>query len=477
MKKIFYKIAVLALVITSATSCDDKLDQDPFDELGTENAYVSPLDFENGIRGVYRALAYEEFYGGSDGGGMLDMPDVLSDNVTLAQKGRKSRQQYHNFRYSPAAAALSGMYQRAYQLIFRANTLLSKAESFDGESKANVVAEAKALRALAHLDLVSFFGKIPTQSGDANGSLGIAYVTDPDPQAQPTRETVGAVYAKIVTDLKEAAADINETNGVGRMGKDGVNTILSRVYLNMGEWQKAADAASAVTTAIASGDDFTNIWIDESRDGLLLYIPVNPPILKLVILGTMWNQGSLSSLTPEYVASYELFQLYKDDDIRKEAYIAEGKNGSLKFNAIIKYFGRPGGASGEVDIKILRAAESRLNKAEALYNLGQEGPARNALDAVRSKRYTTPPSGETGTALRDAIRLERRLEFAFEAQRFFDLKRWGVAVDREAFGDLSDGSGTPDDVLTLEAGSTKFQMPLPQGALDANPNLVQNPGY
>ena len=477
MKNIIYKIAVVVLIAGSFASCSDELEQIPFDEFGTENAYVTARDFENATRGVYATLVTPRFYGGSDDGGMLDMPDVLSDNVTLAQSGRFSRASLHNFRYTPSAPALSGLYQRAYELIFRANTLISKAANFEGDSKANFIAEAKALRALAHLDVVTFFGKIPTQSGDANGSLGIAYLTEPEPNAEPPRETVGEIYAKIVADLVDAEAGINETNGAGRMGKEAVNTLLSRVYLYMGEWQKSLDAANKVSKPVAPRADVPDVWVDESQSGLLFYIPINPPELANTV-GVMWSQGGLTTITPEYVVSYELFQKFSEDDIRKEAYTALATKDGLAYNIIYKYFGRnDGSAQGQVDIKILRAAESRLNKAEALYNLGQETAARTALDEVRTKRYTTPPSGETGTALRDAIRLERRLEFAFECQRFFDIKRYGIGVDRESFGDLADGSGTPSDVLNLDAGSFKFQLPIPQEALDTNPNLVQNPGY
>ncbi len=479
MKKIIYKITVLALIIGGLTSCDNELDQVPFDEFGTENAYVTAADFENAVRGVYASLPFGEFYGGTDAGGMLDAPDVLSDNVTFAQKGRGTRRTLHNWRYGASDEPMGGLYQRAYQLIYRANVLLSKTETFEGDSKANVIAEAKALRALAHFDMVTFFGKIPTQSGDANGSLGIAYLTEPAPLAEPARETVGTVYDNIVLDLIDAAANINADNGAGRMGKDAVNILLSRVYLYMGQWQNSINAANAVTTPIATRDKIVGVWEDANQAGLAFYIPVEAPILGNSI-GVTWSQGGNTTLIPEYVVSFEFYNLFADDDIRKDAYTFEGANNAdgLQFNAIKKLYKRgPTGAPGKVDIKVFRAAEAAMNKAEAYFNLGQEGPARTALDAVRTKRYLTPPSGETGTALRDAIRLERRLEFAFEYQRFFDLKRWGLPVERESFGDLADGSGTASDQLSLPASSNKFQLPIPQNALDLNPNLSQNPGY
>lgn len=478
MKKIFYKIAVFTLIVGAFTSCDKELDQVPFDSFGTENAYVTAADFENAIRGVYSNLTSGGFYGGTDAGGMLDAPDVLSDNVTFAQKGRGTRRTLHNWQYGAADAPLLGLYRAAYSTIYRANLLLANSEGFEGENKENVVAEAKALRALAHFNVVSFFGKIPTQSSDANGSLGVAYVTEPDPIIEPARETVGKTYEMIVQDLKDAAAGINETNDEGRMNRDAVNTLLSRVYLYMGQWQNAIDAANQVSTPVAPRSDVVGVWEDTSRSGLLFYIPNELPVLGISI-GVTWSQGGLTNLIPEYVVSYDFYNSFAADDIRKDAYTMQASNNAdgLQFNAIKKLFGRPGQSNGQVDIKILRAAEAYLNKAEAYYNLGNESAARTALDVVRTKRYTNPPSGETGTALRDAIRAERRFEFAFESQRFFDLKRWGLPVDRDGFGDLADGSGTPSDQQSLSAGNNKFQLPIAQSSLDQNPNLVQNPGY
>lgn len=477
MKKIIYKIAVLTLVIGGFTSCDSELDQIPFDALATSQSYITAADFENATRGIYSTLTNGSLYGGSDGGGMLDAPDVLSDNATIAQKGRGSRRSLHNWQYSASTEPMSGLYQSAYTMIFRANTLLEQSESFAGDNKEKVVAEAKALRALGHLNVATFFAKLPTQSADANSSPGIAYVTTADFSIEPARLTVAETYDMIVKDLKDALVGIPVTNDAGRLTKDGVNILLSRTYLYMGQWQNSIDAANAVTTAIAPRNKVVGIWEDVSKEGVIFWIDVDPPGLDITP-GVTWSQFGVNTLVPEYVVSYPFYQLFAADDIRKDAYTFQGKNGALKFNAIKKLFARADGQfPGRVDIKILRAAEATLNIAEAQYNLGNEGPARAALDALRTKRYTSPPSGETGTALLDAIRLERRLEFAFESQRFFDIKRWGLSLERGGFGDLNDGTGVPSEAQNLAVGTKFFQMPIPQTAMDLNPNLVQNSGY
>ncbi|WP_347374206.1 RagB/SusD family nutrient uptake outer membrane protein [Aequorivita sp. Q41] len=487
MKNIFNKIIAGVFVIGALASCEDNLDQIPFDSLSIDNAYSSPQDFENAIRGTYEGLISSDdlsttvgMYGYIGSGSMLSAPDILSDNVTLSQNGRFTARDLHDWDYN-GNSTITTVYNNAYTIIYRANLILDNADNFEDDSKANILAEAKALRAMAHLNIVSFFGKIPTQSADANSSLGVAYVTSVDQFQTPARNTVGENYAAIVKDLTEAVEDINVSNGVGRMGKNAVNLLLSRVYLYMGEWQKAADAAAEVTTAIAPMDSFVDIWDDTSTAGLIFSIP-NTETTTNNAIGVSWSQGTKAAITNEYVASFELVNLFAADDVRKEAYIFTGKSQGVEYNSIRKLFGKQGAttqlSNGVVDYKILRAAEAALNRAEALYNIGgREAEARAALDELRTKRYTTPPSGETGTALRDAIRLERRLELAFEYQRFFDLKRWGLPVQRENFGDIIDGSGTPSEDLLLPAGSNLFQLPFSQTTIDKNPNIAQNPGY
>jgi len=475
MKNIYKKSVLLVFIASMMISCDKNLDQVPYDAFATENAFITAADFESGIRGVYVALTRGSYYGGN----FLAVPDVLTDNVITTQRGRSTLRNLHEWTYN-AATGYRGLYQDAYTVIYNANQVLEFIDAFEGESKNNIKGEALALRALAHFDLVRTFAKIPTQSSDANGSLGVVYKLETTPSDLLPRSSVGEVYQNIVDDLELSYSLINDTNPSSRLNKEGVAILLSRAYLYMGRWQDAINAANNVSTDIASRDAVVGVWEDDNQEGLVFWISNESGVIDNNI-GVQWSQGVVNNLIPEYAASFEFNALYggnSGNDIRREAYILDATDDAdLPYNGIKKLFGRVGQSNGLVDIKILRAAEAVLNKAEAQFMLGSEGTARQTLNSLRNERYITPPNNETGNALRDAIRNERRLEFGFEYQRFFDIKRWGLSINRGGEGDLADGTGTPSIILNLAADNFRMQLPLDQSSLVVNPSLQQNPGY
>ncbi|UGU14425.1 RagB/SusD family nutrient uptake outer membrane protein [Sinomicrobium kalidii] len=482
MKKNKINLWLFFLPIILLSSCDNELDQSPFDSLQTDKAFITASDFENGIRGAYFALTLGGYYGSADQGSMLSMPDVLSDNVIMTQRGRFTKRNLHEFTYTQAST-ITSFYNDAYNVIYSANQVLYYLDmnDFQGPSRENIKAEALALRAFAHFDLVRVYGKIPTQSSDANASLGVGYVTEPDPWVTPSRLTVAETYDAILEDLLEAYDKIDSDNGIGRFNKETVALLLSRVYLYMGgeeNYQKCVDYANEVTTPIASREDVKEIWTDEKDSGLLFYITNLAGAGELNNqIGITWGQGPVDGIVPEYAVTFEFMNKFSEDDIRRESYTHTVSGSGQTYNGIKKLFGKPGQFNGIVNYKILRAEEALLNKTEALFFLGREAEALNALNQLRDERYTSYSGGESGNGLLEAIKLERRLEFAFEYQRFFDLKRWGDDMIRQATGDLVDGSGTPSAALSLEAGDHKWQLPFFQQMLARNPNLVQNPGY
>lgn len=138
----------------------------------------------------------------------------------------------------------------------------------------------------------------------------------------------------------------------------------------------------------------------------------------------------------------------------------------------------------------LRMAELYLNKAEALYNIGDEEGAREALKPVR-ERAGMPAVTATGTDLLEAIKNERRIEFAFEEHRYFDVRRWkeapkyfGSTVHAITIKKYPDGKKTYEvDKLRSDVGGDRkwddkmYWLPITKAEIDKNPNFVQNPGY
>jgi hypothetical protein len=135
-----------------------------------------------------------------------------------------------------------------------------------------------------------------------------------------------------------------------------------------------------------------------------------------------------------------------------------------------------------------RYAEVLLNYAEAEFELGHEDVARQYINMVRSRpSVNMPPVTDAGEALRTRIQNERRVEFAFEGLRFFDVRRWKIAdvtgnipILRMHIIKQADGSKTYQ-IQTLEKRSflpQHYLVPIPRSEVDKSKgSLSQNPGY
>jgi len=484
MKKYILTLGLAAVTSISFVSCEDSLDRQPFANRAPSDVFSNPAGFDNAMRGVYSGFTGidNQMYGTYLGGDANILADVLSDNLIIAQNGRQTKKTMHEWIYS--GNNTSFLYADAYKVMNRANAILDNTGNLsDGPFKSNITGEALASRAIAAFSLVKTYAKIPTQSADANASLGVAIQTTSDAFSLPTRATVAENYTAIIADLELAKTLINADNGVGRFNLNTVNAFLSRVYLYNGDMQNCITAANAVSSSVTTRDRFVSIWKDENspaQEGVLSRLVLTTD--DGVNIGTQYSQTSpTTGVRSEYAVDFDFYNLYQNSDFRKIAYFSTSVFGGDNYNHIAKYFGKGNNTDNTVDAKVIRMAEVMLNKAEAYADpsVGNDAAALVALDAVRSQRYTGFVSGnETGNGLKAAIALERRLELAFEGHRFYDLKRTAQDTVRSATnGEFADGTGTPAVGTLLTAGSFKFELPIPQGALDANPNMVQNPGY
>ena len=472
-------------VSLSVLSCqEDDIIYRPLNAVNEATVLRTVADFQNAVRGQYVYMRDTYGYAGE----FLIDTEVMTDNLTFNPGGRGTN--LDGFRWiSTQNNPHFDYYESAYQPAEMASKIINNIGTLaPGADRDNIEGEARFIRGMMHFDLVRSYSKIPTQSSDALGSLGVYYLKTFEPFAKPSRPTVQDSYNNILEDLLLAKDLISTSNSVtdGRASKSAVYGLLSRVYLYMGDYAKvveygqlALDSATGTMATIATGQNFVKLWDDANVNGVLLKLVIQD--IDSRTPGTVYFQGGANARKSEYVASKELMELYKDTignkDIRKEAYTANSKYAGKFYNHVIKYDGKTTGASNVVDIKILRIEEVLLNMAEAQYRLNGGGLA--TLDMLRSKRYSGYVAGtETGQALLDAILLERRLELAFEMDRFYTLKRLGMDMTRsETDGQYSDGSGTPANVTFISAGDYRWQMPIPKYYRDLNPNYQQNPGY
>lgn len=474
--KNFKYTAVLALTVIMLflSSCGDKLDLLPTNSLETSIVLNSPENFELFTKGTYGQM--RGYYAGS----YTILPDVMSDNLILKQKGRKSLQTFYLL-LTNSENTWGGVRNGGHNVIFSANTALEQMDNLaDGDFKDNLKGELLALRALGHFDIAKVFAKTPSVGSDSD--MGIIYKEDTAINTDPARASLGEVYSKIIADLEQAKGLIDDDNGLGRLNKFAVYGLLSRVYLYMGDWANARDNAKFVMDnspySVTSRTNFMDLWDNIYRGSSPFTIIVDNS--DGISIGTNYSQTGPTGTKSEYVADYGFFNMYADNDVRKDVYFETSAFEGTEYNHIAKYKQRPGSPVNVADVPVIRMDEITLNLAEALVNLSDNGNALTALDALRSQRYSGFSSGgETGTALKDAILMERRLELAYEGHRFFDIKRQGTGFTRSSNGDLSDGSGTPPPAssMGLTAGDHRFEFPYAQRSININPNLVQNPGY
>lgn len=143
------------------------------------------------------------------------------------------------------------------------------------------------------------------------------------------------------------------------------------------------------------------------------------------------------------------------------------------------------GGNQEAPWHYFRLGEIYLNYAEACLELGEEDEAKTYINMIRS-RAGMPDITETGDALMDRYRNERRIELAFEQHRYFDVRRWMIApdaLDRAANGIIIEDplSGpvtyTVSKVQDREWNDKMYFLPILLDEMNRNKNLTQNPLY
>ena len=527
MKQMKNKIAICMLAGLLLSSCGDFLEPSSTSEFVPKDA--------NSLNEILLGEAYPR----NDIDGMNIFLNLMDDDITampyqLPQDGFDANRFLAAYTWQPdmfemmeeAGYTNTNMYERYYQLIMGANAVIDYIDQVvDEERNINaVLAQAYALRGFLYFKLVNIFGE-PVNSNPT--ALGVPLKLNSGVEVEEdalARRSVQEVYDQVVKDFLEAerlyktlAEDVQYDQNY-RTSLPMVQLMLSRVYLYLEDWKKAAEYANLLMqdgrfklldlNTVATETEYgypsfkTYHAYGESSEVIWLYGSVSDMGgWVMTYAGTANPKDNNRAMHSYFKASDELMDSFEETDLRKERYIVRkpvrdnrGVNvwtpmaiGKLSVSVpeegnvqSFDNFYKPKTSTG-VFGRSLRLSEAYLNYAEAKAMMNKEGTdangatdAKNALDALRSKRYAA--SDFEGVDIDDAeellqfVRDERRRELCFEDHRWYDLRRWGMKEIKHVWFTDANTKST----YTLKLGDKGYTVPIPDEAMELNAALKQN---
>lgn len=472
-------ILLSAAFVSGLTACQDFLVKEPKLDQSNELTLATYDGLNSATAGLYSYLSEIGWYGqvftlGTD----MRSGNGVRDNVR--NSGRLTQE--YDWNYIPTNS--TGIWSYAYVTIAAANNVIDNLAGKEGSDVTeqdlnNLKAECLFIRALSHFDCVITYAQPYTYKPE---SLGVPVVLHTDSEGKPARETVAKVYEQIVADLTEAEtiidpaysrSDVTDPKAVASL--DAIRALLSRVYLYMGNWQKAADYATLVIDSenyqMWTATQYPDVWGKSiaGEGGEVIF-----EIYNSIGNDTHGHWDDITWMTSpdgygDPMVSNDLLALYDENDIR---YTAGFRTTDEKNEAgrmwTAKYPGKGEATPDANNIIVLRLSEMYLNRAEALYNGATiEGVTKESdINTIRSNRGVA----SIGSVTIQNIKNERRMELAWEGHHVFDLARWGDGLTRTDFtlGTKNQNIPFPD---------YRWALPIPQRELDLNENLVQNEGY
>ncbi len=471
MKKSIYTVfAILSGVL--AAGCGDFLEQYPKDQ-----TYVTE------IRDLDEMLVGDGYMPASSGTDINYWIHVMDDDMTFTTSLASRFAACHFYWWEPYVDT-ENTWTTFYKRINITNAVLFDIDRFadQGDEYRRIKGEALFLRAAYYYWLVNLYA-LPYTQATASTGMGVPLKLVPTIEDRRfSRNTLGECYDRIAADLDQAAKIMEGLARPGtpyRASEMAARVLLSRVYLYMGRWQDAADQCDAV---IGSGRysllDFNGV----ANNGNAVYLG-SPE--------TIFTNGATTTLTqdfmylgdPKFRISDEAFALYAATDRRKTLFL----RGMAYMGAANAYVQKRSGGLTEKcsDYFMLRLPEAYLNRAEALAMLDRDDDAARDLQTLRGKRFTTDAmdyNALSGEELVNAIRDERRREFLFEGQRWFDLRRYAVSpkwpMQKEIRHNYYEYTSVSGQIVLgkYDQDAAYYVLPLPESEITLNGgSLRQNP--
>lgn len=463
-------ILVACLTGFVLSSCSDSfLQLAPVSNPNAGNFFKTKADFDLASNAAYATL-YTVY---NPEGPVSYAGELMGDNVTILNisGNMADKWQFRDYTLAPANTMVYQFWQDFYKSLYNINIVISKIESADVDVayKDKIKGEMLFLRSLYYFQMVQIWGDLPlvTAPITSEESYGIL------------RSPVSEVYAQIVKDLQFAASKLPLVATVGKVSKGAAQSLLGKVYLTMGD---KANAATTLKEVVNSGQyqllpSYATLWSPTNKN-------TKESIFEIQYLG-----GSSTAPFSDYYLGFfpnsnalgfygsgmnqvvdDVWNEYESGDSRRVASIdtgfvdAKGTFTKVKFpkkwqDKAAPIIGQRIAANN--NFIVLRYADVLLLLTEAT------GDAQY-LNLVR-KRVGLPEYGTAAyptkyNTIELATEHERRVELAFEFQRWFDLKRTNRALT----------------VLTAKGKTVtqaKLLIPIPNVVRDQNSKITQNAGY
>ncbi|WP_020607602.1 RagB/SusD family nutrient uptake outer membrane protein [Spirosoma spitsbergense] len=491
------KTLIVGLTLLLLSGCTNKfLELYPKTTLNEGNFYQTEVEYILLANGCYVPMRdYEK-------NTHWVLAELISDNASFqynTRTGEASKGIIDQFIFVSNNVAYSDFWNLSYNGITRCNKLLSElgrtGVNWSKDSyRDRCAGEALFLRALYYFNLVRQFGGVP---------LVLTPIASQD-AVNVKRSTEAQIYENIISDLKQAAtrfAAAKDVEEVGRANEMSAMALLGKVYLTN---QRYAEAEAALKAVMVSGKysllpNYADLFNPASKDykETIFAIQYSENSVELSnrfifwfaphtsggsvtkrpninIIGAGWNQPT-----------QDLIDAFEPGDKRKDVSINfwTGLDWDSKVRPIpycAKYkppIAAPDDRCSD-NLPILRYSDVLLMYAEALNELGRTGEALPFVQQVRNRAgLTNPLTGLDKTALQTLIAKERQVEFCFENQRWYDLKRTGKALTVMTAHGLREKALKPflyPEAYTIPA--SKLLAPVPVVEVSVN-KLEQNPGY
>ncbi|MDX1910601.1 MAG: RagB/SusD family nutrient uptake outer membrane protein [Saprospiraceae bacterium] len=438
-------ICLLSAGLLLLSACD-VLDVQPQNAIPASEAFKDKAGIERGIVGAYNGLQSLSYYGRSYG----IFADLAADNLAHPPNATSANyRDVDNNAILPDNETVDGIWISIYDAINVANNVIAQVPNITEMTEAEqnkALGEVYFLRALHHFNLLNYFGPIPIKT---RPTIGIGDVNVP-------RDPVEEVYRQIIADLEFSAAHLPAGGPKIRASKWAAEALLARVHLYRKDYPNAAAAATRV---IGSGqyellDNYAALFASEGTGESIFEVDFTALDRNRI---AEYNFPLTLNGRREVAPDETLTAAYPSGDARWAATVANagGQLYGIKYDDL---------STGADNVLVLRLADMYLIRAEAL--AAQNGDLvviRNDINQVRNRAGLPDIQGGEHAALLAAIEQERRLEFALEGHRWFDLVRTGRALD----------------VLpkVTHINQTLFPIPFSELLTNTHDGMYQNPGY